>query len=179
VGYTGGTTQDPTYGNLGDHTETIQIDYDPDQISYEKLLEVFWRSHDPTTRSWSRQYMSALFFHNDEQRRLAIKTRDFQASQRGQKIYTRILPAPAFYLAEAYHQKHALGSDRPLMEVLRPLYKTNNDFMNSTAVAKVNGYVGGYGTIASLEAELTRLALPTEVIREVLDILQGYGRKPL
>jgi len=65
VGYTGGSTKNPTYHSLGDHTETVQIDYDPTQISFEELLDVFWDSHRPTQRAWSRQYMAAVFFHNE------------------------------------------------------------------------------------------------------------------
>jgi len=59
VGYAGGSTSSPTYRNIGDHTETIQIDYNPKEISHEELLDVFWRSHSPEVKSWSRQYMSA------------------------------------------------------------------------------------------------------------------------
>ena len=76
VGYAGGEKKNPTYHSLGDHTETIQIDYDPKQISYAKLLEVFWRSHDPLSRSCSRQHKAAVFYHNEEQKRLATETRD-------------------------------------------------------------------------------------------------------
>ena len=63
VGYAGGTTNNPTYRALGDHAETIQVDYDPTQISYEELLEAFWTSHSPTSRPWSRQYASIIFYH--------------------------------------------------------------------------------------------------------------------
>ena len=68
VGYAGGTKKNPAYHNLGDHTETIQIDYDPTKISFEKLLETFWDSHNPAQRSWSRQYMSVHVHHILSQR---------------------------------------------------------------------------------------------------------------
>src|SRR4051812_14157562 len=57
VGYTGGELPDPTYAKLGDHTETIQLDYDPARISYEELLQIFWTGHNPVKRVWGRQYM--------------------------------------------------------------------------------------------------------------------------
>ena len=76
VGYAGGAKENPTYHNLGDHTETLQIDYDSSKISYEKLLELFWEEHDPTSRSWSRQYKAVVFYHDEEQKRLAIAGRD-------------------------------------------------------------------------------------------------------
>jgi peptide-methionine (S)-S-oxide reductase len=176
VGYTGGTTPSPTYRNLGDHTETIQIDYDPDQISYEKLLALFWKGHDPTERSWSKQYMAVLFFHNDNQKRLAVITRDRLAAQKGQKIYTQIFPASEFTLAETYHQKHALRGHRRLMEVFNTLYGDKKDFVNSIAAARTNGFAGGYGTVASLERELTRLALSPEATSRILEILRSYDR---
>ncbi len=62
VGYAGGTKRNPTYYNLGDHTETIQIDYDPTYVSYRELLDIFWESHDPAARPWSRQYMAVVFY---------------------------------------------------------------------------------------------------------------------
>ena len=123
MGYAGGTTPNPTYRNLGDHTETIQIDFDPDQIPYEDLLALFWKGHDPTERSRSKQYMAVLFFHNDNQKRLAMITRDRLAAQRGKAIYTQIFPASEFTLAETYHQKHALRGHGRLMEVFNPLYR--------------------------------------------------------
>ena len=71
VGYTGGNKENPTYRTLGDHTESIEVDYDPGIISYADLLKVFWRSHDPGSRSWSRQYIAAIFYHNEEQKKQA------------------------------------------------------------------------------------------------------------
>ena len=105
VGYSGGTRKNPTYHALGDHSETVQMDFDPSQIAYERLLESFWQAHDPTSRSWSRQYRTALFFHNEEQKNLAMESRDREAARTHSKIQTEILPASEFYPAEDYHQK--------------------------------------------------------------------------
>ena len=104
VGYSGGTKEDPTYYSLGDHSETIQIDYDPAQISYEELLIVFWESHHPEWPSLSRQYASVIFYHNDEQKKLALATREREEAIKG-VIHTVVLSFSRFYLAEAYHQK--------------------------------------------------------------------------
>ena len=71
VGYTGGTTENPTYHNLDGHTEAVQIEYDPSRISYQELLDVFWGGHNPTQPAWSRQYASIVFYHDEEQKRLA------------------------------------------------------------------------------------------------------------
>ncbi len=66
----------PTYHNLGNHSESIEIDYDPTVVSYQDLLKIFWEGHDPGAGSWSTQYKAAIFYRNDEQKRLAEETRE-------------------------------------------------------------------------------------------------------
>ena len=159
VGYSGGTKRNPTYHDLGDHTETIQLDFDPGQISYKELLAIFWESHSPGSRPWSRQYQAAVFFHDDAQKRLALETRDQTAARLKGEVFTRILPAGEFYLAEDYHQKYFLRRDPVLLQELTRIYPNPRDLAASTAAARLNGYVAGYGNRAGLEAELKRLGL--------------------
>lgn len=106
VGYTGGTTADPTYRSMGDHTESIQLDYDPDVISYEELLAEFWAQHSPTRPSRSRQYASAIFYADEEQRRAAEESKRRMESRLGVTLHTDIVPLERFYLAEEYHQHY-------------------------------------------------------------------------
>ncbi|MBI3026937.1 peptide-methionine (S)-S-oxide reductase MsrA [Candidatus Woesearchaeota archaeon] len=117
VGYTGGNFKNPSYedvcsGKTG-HAETVQVKYEPKQVSYEKLLEVFWNVHDPT--QWQRQgpdigsqYRSAIFHHNEEQKKAALKSKEkLGKSGRYKKpIVTEIVPAKEFYRAEEYHQRY-------------------------------------------------------------------------
>ena len=115
VGYTGGTTPHPTYeevssGSTG-HAEAIQIAYDPSHIRYEQLLEIYWSNVDPTTmdRQFAdvgTQYRTAIFYHSEEQRRLAEASKQAMAQSGRFKdpIVTAIVPASAFYPAEEYHQ---------------------------------------------------------------------------
>jgi len=159
VGYSGGTKKSPTYHDLGDHTETIQLDYDPTQISYKELLEIFWESHNPGSRSWSRQYMAAIFFHNDQQKKLSLETKDQVAARIKDEVYTQILPATEFYLAEDYHQKYFLRREPELLNELTAIYHSTKDFVASTAAARLNGYVAGYGNRAGIEAEISSLGL--------------------
>ena len=91
VGYAGGQTANPTYYNMGDHIETIQIDYDPEVIEYEKLLNIFWKSHNPHTPGWLRQYMSAIFHHNDQQEQFAIETLRNRSRDTQKTIHTEIM----------------------------------------------------------------------------------------
>ena len=102
VGYTGGTSRNPTYHHLGDHTETVELDFDPAVTTYERLLAAFWSSHDPSRPVWSRQYMAAVFYHDAEQERLARET----AARQPAPVNTALLPAATFYLAEEYHQNY-------------------------------------------------------------------------
>jgi len=99
VGFAGGTKEAPTYRSLGDHTETVELEFDPEVTSYSDLLDMFWSNHDPTTLC-SRQYMSAIFYHSDQQLALAQESlKEAQLSNRS-PITTLILPAKEFYNAE-------------------------------------------------------------------------------
>jgi peptide-methionine (S)-S-oxide reductase len=171
VGYAGGTTTNPTYHNLGDHSETVEIDYDPTQVSYQQLLEVFWASHDPTRPAWSQQYASRIFYHDEEQRRLAQASKEQYEARCGCQVHTEIVPANEFYLAEDYHQKYRLRQSRTFMREFAAMYPDPADFVDSTAAARVNGYLGGYGTLADLQAEIDDLGLTPQAREELLDIV--------
>lgn len=116
-GYTGGSKQNPTYEEVSSgatgHYEAIQIAYDPDKVNYVKLLDVFWRNIDPTDAGGSfvdrgQQYTSAIFYHNDEQKRTAemSKERLAKSGKYDKPIATKILNLEAFYKAEDYHQDY-------------------------------------------------------------------------
>ncbi len=170
VGYAGGTSPGPTYHSLGDHSETIQIDYNPEQISYEELLEVFWDSHNPTIPPWSRQYASIIFYHNDEQKRLAMESLDRETARREKAIHTEIVSFAKFYMAEDYHQKYRLRQVPELMEELEAILEDEGDLVNSTVAARLNGYAGGNGTSATLQSELEQLGLPEYGSKRLLDV---------
>ena len=117
VGYTGGTKVNPTYkdvctGATG-HAEAVDVEFDPNQVSYLELLATFWKSHDPTTMNRQgpdigTQYRSAIFFHDPEQEKEARDSKTI-LEQQGvfrRPIVTQILPAGPFYRAEDYHQQY-------------------------------------------------------------------------
>lgn len=118
-GYTGGSQKDPTYrqvsaGRTG-HTEAVQVVFDPNKISYQKLLDVFWRNVDPTTADrqfcdTGNQYRPGIFYHDKNQKRLAEESmRTVEASKPFEKpIVIEITPASEFYAAEDYHQDYYL-----------------------------------------------------------------------
>jgi len=158
VGYAGGSTPDPTYRSIGDHSETIQLAFDPVIITYEELLEVFWSSHRPTSPSWSSQYASAIFTHDDAQSELAEASKARIETLMG-RMHTRIDPLERFYLAEDYHQKYRCRNTRALYREFAEIYPAENSFRESTAVARVNGYLDGNGTPRQLEVEIDSLGL--------------------
>jgi peptide-methionine (S)-S-oxide reductase len=114
-GYIGGTKKNPTYeevsGGSTGHTEAVQITYDPTKISYEKLLDVFWRNIDPLTANAQfcdsgSQYRSAIFYHDEAQKNLAEASKKRLQSRFKQPIVTEIVRATEFYPAEDYHQDY-------------------------------------------------------------------------
>jgi len=173
VGYAGGTQKDPTYYNLGDHTETIQIDYDPTQVTYEELLAIFWDSHNPDRPPFSRQYKSIIFYHNDEQKKLALETKVRVEAELKAGVLTEIIPASEFYLAEAYHQKYYLQGVPQFKQEFSAIYPDTNDFIASTVAARINGYLGGNGTVASLQAEIESFGLSPQAREYLIDFVSS------
>jgi len=117
VGYEGGANPEPTYRDVCDgdtgHAETVEVDYDPARVSYDRLLDVFWENHDPTTLNRQgpdvgEQYRSAIFFHDADQEKAARESKEkLEASRRYRRpIVTQILPAEKFWKAEDYHQQY-------------------------------------------------------------------------
>ncbi len=115
VGYTGGEQPDPTYeqvsAGLTNHTEAIRIVYDPSKVTYQQLLDVFWRNIDPTVKDRQfcdvgKQYRSAIFYQTEEERRLAETSKEQLLLEGIPEVYTEIVPAKTFYLAEEYHQDY-------------------------------------------------------------------------
>jgi methionine-S-sulfoxide reductase len=169
VGYSGGTKDNPTYRSLGDHAETIQIDYDPEVIGYSQLLDLFWASHNPASVPYSRQYASFVFYHGEEQRLVAEESLARKQAELGRRIYTEILPFDRFFLAEDYHQKFELRQERSLAGWYQAIYPSLSDFVDSTATTRVNGYLGRNGTREQLLSELESLGLSEEAQNILLD----------
>ena len=168
VGYAGGEKKAPSYSAMGDHTETVQLDFDPRRISYKQLLEIFWASHRPTSRNWSRQYKNVIFYHNDRQREVALASKTEMEQQIGRKIKTEVLPVRSFTLAEDYHQKYILKGHRGLQHEIDRIYSNHSDLVASTAAARLNGYVGGHGSKEQLDRQIDLFGL-SENGRRVLE----------
>lgn len=177
VGYAGGDKDNPTYHSLGKHTETIQIDYNQDEITYKDLLNIFWENHEPTVRR-STQYMSRIFYHNDYQKRTAKESKDELGKELGKEIKTVISKFEEFYPAEDYHQKYYLKHHQKFLEVYKSIYPDHEDFLNSTAVSRVNGYAVGDGYLESPD-DLKNMGLSEEgqeaLYKDWMDAQNYYG----
>ncbi len=130
AGYTGGKTENPTYKMVRSektgHAEAVRIKFDPDVISYEELLDYFWRLHDPTTKNRQgadvgSQYRSAIFYHSEKQKNTAQKSRENfdKSGVFKDKAVTEILPAKVFYPAEEYHQDYFEKNGGRVCHILR------------------------------------------------------------
>lgn len=123
VGYTGGHLDNPTYemvcSDTTGHAEAVEIKYDPEEVSYGQLLDIFWLSHNPTTPNrqgpdHGSQYRSVIFYHTNEQKAIAEKSKKEleQSGKWSDPIVTKIVPAPKFWPAEEYHQKYHQKQER-------------------------------------------------------------------
>ena len=117
VGYIGGKLPNPTYEEVctdqTGHAEAVEVEFNPDEISYQELLDVIWKNHNPTTLNRQgpdvgNQYRSAIFYHDEQQKEIAEKSKESLDSSTAfdDPIVTQIIPAPKFYKAEEYHQKY-------------------------------------------------------------------------
>jgi len=164
VGYAGGTTPNPTYHALGDHTEVVQVEYDPDELAYEDVLEVFWDCHTPAATG-KRQYRSVVLAGDEVQRRTAERVRDRIGEGRYRAEETAIESLDAFTLAEDYHQKYELRSTPVLGDELAE--RLGDGFVDSTVATRLNGFVAGHGDDERRREFLARLDLPPTVLSEV------------
>ncbi|KAL3276257.1 hypothetical protein HHI36_020972 [Cryptolaemus montrouzieri] len=161
VGYSGGTLIDPQYRKLGDHTEVIEIHYDPKQITYEDLLQLFWNNHEyGLTTCVKKQYMSLILYHDEDQKHMAEISLKKEAHRRNEQLITTIAPAGIFYPAEDYHQKYRLQQHAWLVQELG---LTPELFQTSHLAARLNGYLVGVGKLEDFEKESEKLGLSEKI----------------
>jgi len=176
VGYGAGKAPNPTYTNIGDHTEITQVDFDPKTVSYEELLVEFWKNHDFCSKIKS-QYCSLILYHSPEQKAAAEKTKEDQKKKCSREVTTRIEPFEKFYDAEGYHQKYRLQQHTELLNGLG-FKKDDEKLKTSHLAAKVNAYLVGMTPVSQYDQEAPALGLNKETIQYVREYCvrnQGKG----
>ena len=159
MGYAGGSKEQPSYHSMGDHTESLQVIFDPSKVTYEELLAIFWSARDHSRQAWSRQYWNICFYHNEEQRKAAEAASLQMANRTGRKVQTPLMAAGTFWPAEDYHQKYRLRGESSLATEIKSYFADELSFAKSTAAARINGYLAGYGSAKELEDNLSKLGL--------------------
>jgi len=167
VGYTGGKTTNPTYHDLENHTEVVKIEYDPTVIDFAKIVDIFFEEHDPSAQ-FKAQYMSVIFCQDDSQKETAQKKLEAAQGKSRKKIVTQIRPKTPFYPAELYHQKYRLQCNK---EVMKLAAKAGvKDVITSHVAARINGYLGGQGSLEQLQSE--DLGMTQELTDYLADLLK-------
>ncbi len=177
VGYAGGKMPDPTYHNIGDHIETLEIDFDSDIINFEQIVDIFWKSHNPVSYSWKRQYMNAIFFHDEKQNDIILKSKEQLTSQLEGQINTKVIPYEKFYLAEDYHQKYHLQNVPVLLNDYKKIFTSIQQFIDSTSACRVNGFLIGHGNVSDFDSDIGKLGLSEQPTRILTDIFYKYKKK--
>ncbi len=173
VGYTGGEKKFPTYHSLGNHTEALQIDFDPDVIGFEDVVEFFWNNHNPLRNGISRQYMSAVWYHDESQREIIEKAKETVARKLSGKVQTPVLPLEVFYPAEGYHQKYRLQQQPSLMMHFAGMYSDASRFVDSTAAARLNGFLYGYGSRELFDRESSNYGISKEELLQAISFRES------
>ncbi|MBB6693573.1 peptide-methionine (S)-S-oxide reductase MsrA [Cohnella xylanilytica] len=156
VGYAGGTTEHPTYREMGDHSETVELDFDPEILSYEALLETFWNHHNPININGykGRQYQSLLLFRDRQQEEAFRRAKERMEAEKGRPLETEIVPFRGFTPAEPRHQKYYLKRYPDAIAKLSELYSSEEELTNSTLAARLNGLAKGFANRERLIGEI-------------------------
>ena len=152
------------YQDLGDHTEAVNISYDPKKGTFQKLISLFWENHNPTIPS-QQQYKSIIFYHDDEQRKIAQNSLVLAQRNTSNEIHTEIHPSEAYFVAENYHQKYILQQHPWLIVALK--IQTGDEFLRNHVCAKLNGYLAGYGELEEFDMIAEQLGLSNKMIEYV------------
>lgn len=147
------------------------MDFDPEKITYSQLLDIFWNSHNYAIQTSMIQYRNAIFYHNEEQHQQAIESMKALKQKTGKTIRTDIVPLKSFTLAEDYHQKYLLKGS-PGRHLLDTYYPRHEDFVNSTAATRLNGYAGRNGTTKRLLRELDSLGVSEHGKKVLMDLVK-------
>lgn len=174
VGYAGGSSNAPTYRDMGDHTETVQIDFDPEMITLENILDVFWNNHNPMNiNEYKGSQYKSLLLYRDENQEKAMKQVLTQRKELGKgEPATEIAPDSGFHLAEDRHQKYYLKRYPHALEKLGTLYTSQDELMNATLAARLNGLAKGYTNMEHVINEIKQWPIHSSLRDHVITLMK-------
>lgn len=174
VGYAGGTTEHPTYREMGDHSETVELDFDPEILSYEALLETFWNRHNPININGykGRQYQSLLLFRDRQQEEAFRRAKERMEAEKGRPLETEIVPFRGFHPAEPRHQKYYLKRYPDAIAKLSELYSSEEELTNSTLAARLNGLAKGFANRERLLREISQWPIDPAVRDDLVALVR-------
>lgn len=174
TGYAGGTTPEPEYRYMGDHTETVQVTFDPELISLQQLLHVFWDNHNPVNINGykGRQYQSLLLFTGEGQSEAAGEVLQQRFRQGKEDPATELAPLAVFYPAEDRHQKYYLKRFPDAMEKLVTLYSSLEELHGSTVAARLNGLAKGFTGMERILREIREWTVSEEDRLRIIEIIK-------
>jgi peptide-methionine (S)-S-oxide reductase len=163
VGYAGGRHTGPTYHDIGDHIETVLVEYDPTVVSYEALLDIFWAGHNPGRNPWMNQYRSMIFPVTEAQEAIARRAVARERDTRMGAVLTEIRPIDRFYPDLTYHDKYYLRSHEELWAAVTDAFGSTEAARASTAAARLNALSAGQSSRAAVAAALSAAADAGEI----------------
>lgn len=158
---------------MGDHTESLQVEFDSSIISYQEILSIFWSNHNSNRENYrGRQYISLLLYHNENQKETILQIKRELEERRGEEIQTEAAPFHRFNRAEDYHQKYYLKRYPNAMKQLETIFPSEQNLVNSTLAARLNGFVKGFGNLGSLKEEIKQWPIDETARQKQLELLK-------
>uniref|UniRef100_A0A1I8AV57 peptide-methionine (S)-S-oxide reductase n=1 Tax=Steinernema glaseri TaxID=37863 RepID=A0A1I8AV57_9BILA len=171
VGYAGGSSAAPTYKSIGDHTEITEVLFDESVVSYAAILDWFFSHHDPTVHR-KKQYQSGILYVDEVQKKIAEEALGAARKKFTGELETYIQPFSQFYVAEDYHQKYWLRSQKDVHEQLQ---LSDQELIDSPLAAKVNAFLAGYADFNVLKNLQKEYNLNEELVAEIEGIAKRGG----
>lgn len=177
VGYTGGKSTMPSYDDLGNHIEVIEVDYNPAVITYEGLVKAYFEYYDATVRPYSQRVKSVVFYRTNKEKRIASNIKAQVSKQVNQALFTEIDPVDVFYLAESEHQLSYLKKETSLYGEITQIFPDEELQLLSVLASKLNGIIAGFGSEEQVLLVLKDSGLSTASMNRVKEIFLGYERE--
>ena len=175
VGYSGGKSTNPSYKVVDLHTEVVEIDYDPDLISYGQLIDIFFASHNETLRPYDQRVKSLIFYRNPEEYEIAKEKLQAIRDKTPEKesVFTELKAFEVFYLAEPEHQNRSLKLETSLYGEVKQIFGSEDKIMLSILASKLNGFVYGYGTIEKAQELLEVSGLSQASKDRLIEVIEN------